>query len=107
MTTSTTIVSNAFTASSEPSTSRIVVFKEDIDSATLNTDIIASVSRNGGSNFSTVTLVDEGYVTGASGQRVLAGLVDISGQPSGTSMRWKLALANNTSKVLGVSLSRA
>jgi hypothetical protein len=105
--TSTTIVSNAFTASSEPSTSRIVVFKEDIDSATLNTDIIASVSRNGGSNFSTVTLVDEGYVTGASGQRILAGLVDISGQPSGTSMRWKLALANNQSKVHGVSLSWA
>ena len=102
---STTIVSNAFTASSAPSTSRIVVFKEDVDSATLNTDIIASVSRNGGSNFTNVTLVDEGYVTGTSGQRILAGLVDISGQPSGTSMRWKLALANNQSKIHGVSLS--
>ena len=59
------------------------------------------------SKFSTVTLVDEGYVTGASGQRILAGIVDISGQPSGTSMRWKLALANNRSKVHGVSLSWA
>ena len=104
---STTIVSNAFTASSAPSKSRIVVFQEDITSTTLNTDIVASVSRNGGSNFSTVTLVDEGYVTGASGQRVLAGLVDISGQPSGTSMRWKIALANNQSKIHGVSLSWA
>ena len=104
---STTIVSNAFTAGSAPSKSRIVVFQEDVDSTTLNTDIVASVSRNGGSNFSTVTLVDEGYVTGASGQRVLAGLVDISGQPSGTSMRWKLALANNQSKIHGVSLSWA
>ena len=104
-TTSTTIVSNAFTASSEPSTSRVVVFQENIDTPTLNTDIIASVSRDGGSNFTNVTLVDEGYVTGASGQRVLAGLVDISGQPSGTSMRWKLALANNASKIHGVSLS--
>tara|TARA_Y100000592_G_scaffold76872_1_gene120426 strand:+ start:3803 stop:5428 length:1626 start_codon:yes stop_codon:yes gene_type:complete len=105
VTSSTTIVSNAFTASSEPSTSRIVVFQEDIDSITLNTDLIASVSRDGGSNFSTVTLADEGYVTGASGQRILAGTVDISGQPSGTNMRWKLALANNASKVHGVSLS--
>ena len=103
--TATTIVSNAFTASSEPSTSRVVVFQENIDTTTLNTDIIASVSRDGGSNFTNVTLVDEGYVTGASGQRVLAGLVDISGQPSGTSMRWKLALANNQSKIHGVSLS--
>lgn len=102
---STTIVSNAFTASSEPSTSRVVVFQENVDTPTLNTDIIASVSRDGGSNFTNVTLVDEGYVTGASGQRVLAGLVDISGQPSGTSMRWKLALANNHSKIHGVSLS--
>ena len=103
--TATTIVSNAFTASSAPSTSRIVVFQENIDSITLNTDLVASVSRNGGSNFSTVTLVDEGYVTGASGQRILAGLVDISGQPSGTSMRWKLALDNNQSKIHGVALS--
>ena len=102
---STTIVSNAFTASSEPSTSRIVVFQEDIDSITLNTDVVASVSRDGGSNFTNVTLTDEGYVTGASGQRILSGVATISGQPSGTSMRWKLALANNQSKIHGVSLS--
>jgi hypothetical protein len=105
--TSTTIVSNAFTAQSAPSLSRIVVFQENVDTPTLNTDVIASVSRDGGSNFTNVTLVDEGYVTGASGQRVLAGLVDISGQPSGTSMRWKLALANNQVKVHGVSLAWA
>ena len=100
-------MSNAFTAGSAPSISRIVVFQEDVASTTLNTDIIASVSRNGGSNFSTVTLVDDGYVTGSSGQRILTGLVDISGQPSGTSMRWKLALANNASKIHGVSLAWA
>jgi hypothetical protein len=104
---STTIVSNAFTASSAPSTSRIVVFQENIDSTTLNTDIVASVSRDGGSNFSTVTLADEGYVVGSSGQRILAGVVSVAGQPSGTSMRWKLALANNQSKIHGVSLSWA
>ena len=102
---STTIVSNAFTAGSAPSTSRIVVFQEN--SATLNTDIVASISRDGGSNFTTVTLADEGYVVGSSGQRILAGVATISGQPSGTSMRWKLALANNTSKIHGVSLSWA
>jgi hypothetical protein len=102
---STTIVSNAFTASSAPSTSRIVVFQEN--SATLNTDIIASVSRDGGSNFTNVTLADEGYVVGSSGQRILAGVVSVAGQPSGTSMRWKLALANNQSKIHGVSLSWA
>ncbi len=103
-TTSTTIVSNAFTASSAPTTSRIVVFQEDVASTTLNTDIVASISRDGGSNFTTATLSDSGYVTGSSGQRILTGVATISGQPSGTSMRWKLALANNASKIHGVSL---
>ena len=70
----------------------------------MNTDIIASISRDGGSNFTNVTLSDSGYVTGSSGQRILVGSADVSGQPSGTSMRWKLALANNTSKIHGVSL---
>ena len=104
VTTSTTIVSNAFTASSAPSTSRIVLFQEDVSSTTLNTDVIASISRDGGTTFTTATLTDSGYVTGSSGQRILTGTATISGQPSGTSMRWKIALANNQSKIHGVSL---
>ena len=106
-TTSTTIVSTAFAATSVPTKSRIVVFEEDIASPTLNTDIIASISRDGGSNFTTATLADSGYVTGSSGQRILTGQATISGQPSGQSMRWKLALANNAVKIHGVSLSWA
>jgi len=103
-TTSTTIVSNAFTSTSVATSSRIVVFEENIDTPTLNTDIIASVSRDGGTTFTNATLSDSGYVTGSSGQRILTGQADISGQPSGQSMRWKLALANNTVKIHGVSL---
>jgi len=102
----TTIVSSTFTATSEPSIARIVVFEEDITTPTLNTDVIASVSRDG-SNFSNVTLSDSGYVTGSSGQRILTGTVDVSGQPTGTSMRWKIALTNNQVKIHGVSLSWA
>ena len=100
---STTIVSSAFTSTSVPTNARIVVFEENVDSPTLNTDIIASVSRDG-TNFTNATLSDSGYVTGSSGQRILTGQADISGQPSGQSMRWKLALANNTVKIHGVSL---
>jgi len=103
-TTSTTIVSTAFTSTSVPTTSRIVVFEEDVDTPTLNTDVIASISRDGGTTFTNATLADSGYVTGSSGQRILTGQADISGQPSGQSMRWKLALANNTVKIHGVSL---
>ena len=102
--TATTIVSNAFAAGSVPTTSRIVVFEENVATPTLNTDIIASISRDGGSNFTNATLADSGYVTGESGQRILTGQATISGQPSGQSMRWKLALANNTVKIHGVAL---
>ena len=78
--------------------------EENVETPTLNTDIIASISRDGGSTFTTATLSDSGYVTGSSGQRILTGQATISGQPSGQSMRWKLALANNTVKIHGVSL---
>jgi hypothetical protein len=100
---STTIISEPFTSTSVATSARIVVFEEDVDSPTLNTDIIASISRDG-TNFTNATLSDSGYVTGSSGQRILTGQADISGQPSGQSMRWKLALANNTVKIHGVAL---
>ena len=103
-TTSTTLISTAFSASSVPTSSRIVVFEENVDTPTLNTDIIASISRDGGSTYTNATLSDSGYVTGSSGQRILTGQATISGQPSGQSMRWKLALANNTVKIHGVAL---
>jgi len=101
--TETTIISNTFSSSTVATSARIVVFEENIDSPTLNTDIIASVSRDG-TNFTNATLSDSGYVTGSSGQRILTGQADISGQPSGQSMRWKLQLANNIVKIHGVSL---
>ena len=64
-----------FTSSNVPTTSRIVVFEENIETPTLNTDIVASISRDGGSTFTTATLTDSGYVTGSSGQRILTGQV--------------------------------
>ena len=69
------------------------IFEEDIDSITLNTDLLAYVSRDGGSTFNQITLSDEGnYITSA---RILSGTVDISGQPSGTSMVYKIVTDNN------------
>ena len=106
-TTTTFIASEPFAAGSVPTTSRIVIFEEDVASPTLNTDIIASISRDGGSTFTTATLADSGYVTGSSGQRILTGQVSVAGQPSGQSMRWKLTLQNNQVKIHGVSLAWA
>jgi len=106
-TVSSTIVSEPFTSTSVPTSARIVVFEENVDTPTLNTDIVASISRDGGTTFTNATLSDSGYVTGSSGQRILTGQATISGQPSGQSMRWKLALANNAVKIHGVSLQWA
>jgi len=89
-----TLISNANTAEAAPSDARIVIFEQDIDSITINTDLKAYVSRDGGTNYSEVTLTDEGDY--ASGKRILAGSVDVSGQPSGTSMRYKIRGFNNS-----------
>jgi hypothetical protein len=89
-----TLISTATTAESAPSDARIVIFEQDIDSITINTDLKAYVSRDGGTNYSEVTLTDEGDY--ASGKQILAGSVDVSGQPSGTSMRWKIRGFNNS-----------
>jgi hypothetical protein len=84
--------SAAFTAEAAPTEGRIVIFEEDVDSVTINTDLLAYISRDGGTTYTQVTLVDEGdYETG---KRILAGSVSISSQPSGTSMKYKLVSAN-------------
>ena len=91
--------------SSAPTTSRIVIFAE-IGGEVLNTDVIASVSRNNGANYTNITLADSGYVAGTSGQKIFTGSVDISGQPSGNNMRYKVTQANLSSqvKIHGVAL---
>lgn len=99
-----TLISKSFTAVNQPDSARIVLFEEDIDSITENTDLIASISRDGGVTYSTITLEDNGDYE--LGKRVLAGTVDISGQPAGTSMIYKIETQNNKDLNLhGVGLS--
>jgi len=62
------------------------------------------ISRDDGNNYSQVTLVDEGDYE--SGKRILVGNVDISGQPSDKTMRWKIETLNNKNcKIHGVGLN--
>ena len=89
-----TLISNAYTAVATPTKSRIVLFEEDVDSVTINTDLKAYISRDGGATYTQHTLVDEGFY--GTGQRILSSdAIDISGQPSGTSMKWKIETLNN------------
>ena len=102
-----TLVSNTQTAQAQPTKADVVLtYTNGAGTATINTDLIASVSRDGGTNYTAVTLASQG-TTG--GHTILtANNVDISGQPAGTSMVWKVATTSQSvskqTRIHGVSL---
>jgi len=97
------LLSLSNTAEAVPTEGRIIIFEEDVDAVTENTDIKAWVSRDNGTTFTQITLTDEG--TYDTGKRILAGTVSISAQPSGTSMKFKITTHNNTDqRIHGVGL---
>ena len=98
-----TLVSNAFTADTAPTTARIMILEEDVDAATINTDIKAYISRNNGTDYTQITLTDEGKYDGT--KRILSGSVAIS-STSGTSVRWKIETLNEKNlKIYGVGVT--
>lgn len=105
--TSSTLISDTFTANSAPTKARIVVFAEISDD--LNTDVTASVTRDN-TTFDAVTLTDSGYVTGSSGTKVFTGSTPLTGTASPqVQLRWKIVGSNQTAenKIHGVSLQWA
>ena len=90
-----TLVSNAQTAQSAPTTGDLVMtYSDGAGTATVNTDIKAYISRDGSAYTSAVTLVSQG-TTG--GHTILtANGVDLSGITSGTSMRFKITTHNQS-----------
>ena len=84
-----TLVSNAQTAATQADSADVVVaYTNTTGTATINTDLIASVTRDNGTTYTDVTLVSQGT---SGGQNIVtANNVDISGQPAGTAMRWKI-----------------
>ena len=101
-----TLVSETFVADSAPDDARIIIFEEDVDAITLNTDIKAYVSRDDGANYTQITLTDEGNYSGS--KRILSGTADISGQAEDTDMVYKIESLNTKDlKLHGVGLSWA
>lgn len=87
-----TLVSASVTASSAPASLRVLADIEEMEAATENTDFVASVSRDGGSTWTAATL---SAISGdTTGRAVYAATVDVSGQPSGTDVRWRLVTSN-------------
>ena len=77
--------------------------------ATINTDIKAWISRDNGTTYTQGTLVNEGTF---SGDTVLSSRrIDISGQPAGTAMRYKITTHNQSgskiTRVQNVSMAWA
>ena len=105
--TSTTLISDTFTATSAPTKARIVLFAALTDD--LNTDISASATRDN-VTFNAITLTDEGYVTGSSGTKIYTGSTPLTGTASPqVQLRWKITGANltNLNTIHGVSLQWA
>jgi hypothetical protein len=90
-----TVKSTALTAASAPTSMRLVARTKHIDSITLNTDLIFAVSRDGGTTFTNATMNDR--FTANAIHVLESSAIDVSGQPSGTSIKWKVTTANNKS----------
>ena len=94
------------TALSSVSTMGIVVlYKNQSGTATLNTDLVAQVSANGGTNYSSATIVAGG--TFSSGINIAA--VSGASVTAGTTPKYKISFANQSSgsketQVHGVAL---
>jgi len=100
-----TLISDVVIAEAEPSQTRIVLFEEDVDAITLNTDLKVYASIDGGSNYDQITLSDEGDWD--TGKRILSGIVDVSAR-TGTNIKYKAITYNEKNlKLHGVTQSWA
>ena len=89
------LVSNATTAESTPTKGDVVMtYTDGAGTATINTDLKAYVSRDNGSTYTQMTLASQGTTGGH--EIVTAHDVDISSQPSGTAMRYKIETLNQS-----------
>ena len=90
-----TLISNAQTAQAAPTEGRLMIYEEtSTGSTTLDTDLKGYVSRDGGTTYTQTPLtLDTTYETG---KTLVSGSIDISGQPSGTNMKYKIETLNQS-----------
>jgi len=88
------IVSTSTTADSEPSYLRAVLLHQPLETVTLNTDFILNVSRDGGTTYTQATLTKDADFD-SNVEVLTTGDIDVSSQPSGTSIKYKITFAND------------
>lgn len=99
-----TLISVVDTATTVPESIQMVVKIEPIDSITINTDVKGYVSRDSGTTWTQASFGEGSEY--ATGKYVYSSLADVSTQPSGTSVKWKVTTHNNKSlKLRDVRLS--
>jgi len=103
-----TLVSSALSPApaSAPAQVRLMVLYKDMSgSAALNSDFTAEVTRDG-ATWTPGSLADTGLIL--AGYRLLSMVADVSAQPSGTTVKYRLkALNAKTQQVKGVALMTA
>jgi hypothetical protein len=88
-----TVRSESFTASAAPTGMKGVIRVKEVDAATAGTDYALDFSRDNGTTWTTATLTE--LFTAPGSIRVCeTNLVDVSAQPSGTSLRWRFRTGN-------------
>ena len=88
-----TVTSTALAAAAAPSSAKLVARVKEVDALALNSDLIFSVSRDGGATFSAFTMTRK--FTASSIALYESNALDLSAQPSGASVKWKVASANS------------
>lgn len=91
----TTLVTAPTTASEVPTKARVVLIAANNEPFTLNTELIASVSRDNGTTYSVATLSNQGVYANTGNVRIYTGEASLTSQPSGTTIRTKIQTANN------------
>jgi len=93
-----TLVSNATTAEAQPTKADLVMtYTNGAGTATIGTDLIAYASRDNGTTWTSFGLSASSDQGDTGGHTILtAHDLDISGQPAGTSMRYKITTHNQS-----------
>ena len=90
-----TLVSTATTAQAAPTKADFVMtYTDGAGTTTVNTDLKAYASRDDGTTWTQLTLASQGIV--ATHTILTAHDLDISGQPSGTAMKYKITTHNQS-----------
>jgi len=93
-----TLISNATTAEAQPTKADLVMtISNGAGTATIGTDVIAYVSRDNGTTYTSFGLSSSSDQGTTGGHTILtAHDLDISGQPAGSAMRYKITTHNQS-----------